>query len=189
MICTQQQIIWSFPRNLQHWIRTVFGYVLLGVVSTFDGGKLLQFPVLAEVESWWTLSTLLLYNLWPTWVLNFVELSGRWSAVARTLAGCLLGLGKKTQCSESKWAHYPILCNFTTFGHRRSASSAFSWKTQSKKQNNATDKKKAILLVRGRGNTHSGEHFIGETFGYTHQGEKSHQYFWSASSEEKDFEF
>lgn len=130
MICTQQQITWSFQEIINKVRRTVSDdCVLFGVVSTFEGGKLLQFPVLAEVESWRTLSTLLLYNLRSTWVLNFVELSGRWSAVAGTLAGCLLGLErkkkKKPQCSESKWARYAVLCHGTTSGHRRSDSSVF----------------------------------------------------------------
>ncbi len=126
-ICTQQQITWSFQEIINKVRRTVSDdYVLFRVVSTFEGGKLLQFPVLGEVESWRTLSTLLLYNLRPTRVLNFVELSGRWSAVAGTLAGCLLGLErKKKQCSESKCAHYAVLCHGTTFGHRRSDSSVF----------------------------------------------------------------
>lgn len=167
----------------------MLGYVLLGVVSTFDGGKLLQFPVLAEVESWWTLSALLLYNLWPTWVLNFVELSGRWSAVARTLAGCLLGLGKKHNVQNQNGHIIPFYAISTLLVAEGQTPVPSHGKHKSKKQNNATNKKKAILLVRGRGNTHYGEHFIGETFGYTHQSEKSHQYFWSASSEEKDFEF
>lgn len=96
MYTTTDHLIISKKSSTKKEKRWLFVYVLFGVVSTFEGGKLLQFPVLAEVESWWTLSTLLLYNLWPTWVLNFVELSGRWSAVARTLAGCLLGLGKNT---------------------------------------------------------------------------------------------
>ncbi len=105
-ICTQQQITWSFQEIINKVRRTVSDdYVLFRVVSTFEGGKLLQFPVLGEVESWRTLSTLLLYNLRPTWVLNFVELSGRWSAVAGTLAGCLLGLEKKKHNVQNQNAH------------------------------------------------------------------------------------
>ncbi len=50
-------------------------------------------------------------------------------------------------------------------------------------------RKKAILLFRCRGHTHSGKHFIGEIFGYNHQCQMSHQYFCSAFSEEKDYTF
>lgn len=57
---------------------------------TFKGRKLLQLTVLAEVKARGALAALFLDNLWSTWVLDFVELSWRWSAVARTLAGCLL---------------------------------------------------------------------------------------------------
>lgn len=191
-ICTQQQITWSFQEIINKVRRTVSDdYVLFGVVSTFEGGKLLQFPVLAEVESWRTLSTLLLYNLRPTGVFNFVELSGRWSAVAGTLAGCLLGLERKkntmfrikmgTLCRSMPWHHF--------------------WSQKVRRQclpdgkHNRRDKiqrpkrKKAILLIRCRGHTHSGKHFIGEIFGYTHQCQMSHQYFCSAFLEEKDYTF
>lgn len=125
VICTQQQITWSFQEIINKVRITVRGLCPVWSCSTFYGGKLLQFPVPAEVESWRTLSTLLLYNLRPTWVLNFVELSGRWSAVAGTLAGCLLGLEKKqtntmfrikmgTLCRSMPWHHFCSSCWWRT---------------------------------------------------------------------------
>lgn len=57
---------------------------------TFKRRKLLQLTVLAEVKARRALSALFLDNLWTTRILDFVELSWRWSAVAGTLAGCLL---------------------------------------------------------------------------------------------------
>lgn len=55
--------------------------------STFQGRKLLQLPVLAEVEAGGALPSLLLDNLGPPWVLDFAELCGGRRAVARTLVG------------------------------------------------------------------------------------------------------
>lgn len=200
MICTQQQIAWSFQEIINKVRRTVSDdYVLFGVVSTFEGGKLLQFPVLAEVESWRTLSTLLLHNLRPTWVLNFVELSGRWSAVAGTLAGCLLGLRKKTKkkqwlamvsinrikmgtlCSSMPWHHF--------WSQKVRLQCLPDGKHNKREKIQRPKREKAILLFRCRGHTHSGKHFNGEIFGYTHQCQMSHQYFCSAFSEEKDYTF
>lgn len=55
--------------------------------STFQGRKLLQLPVLAEIEPGGALPSLLLDNLGSPRVLDFAELRWGWRAIAGTLVG------------------------------------------------------------------------------------------------------
>lgn len=124
------------------------------------------------------------YLILLSWVGGGVLLLGRLLAVCwawREKNTTMFRIKMGTLCRSMPWHHF--------WSQKVSRQCLPDGKHNRRDKIQRPKRKKAILLIRCRGHTHSGKHFIGEIFGYTHQCQMSHRYFCSAFLEEKDYTF